>query len=142
MAFHYPPHHQKTRGFTLIELMIAVAIIAILTAIAIPSYKSYVVRGNRSAAQSFMMTIAQKQEQYLIDARQYATFTDAAGLSSTLGLGIPREVSSFYTVTCAERVADDPRTFTISAAPVEGTAQADDGTLTLNELGAKSSNWR
>lgn len=60
------------QGFSLIELMIAVAIAGILATIAYPSYTRYVTKSNRSAAESFIMTVSNKQEQYMLDARQYA----------------------------------------------------------------------
>lgn len=69
------------RGFSLIELMIAVVIVGILAGVAYPSYQDYVRRGNRSAAQNFMMTIAQRQEQYLLTNRSYAATTAALNLT-------------------------------------------------------------
>lgn len=86
----------KQSGFTLMELMITVAIIGILTAIALPAYTQYVVRANRSAAQSFMFSVANKQEQYMLDARTYAGGTTAL---TDLSLTVPAEVSGKYTIT-------------------------------------------
>ncbi len=71
----------NARGFTLIELVIAVMIIGVLAAIAYPSYQDYVRKGNRSAAQSFMMTVAQRQEQYLLTNRSYAASIAALNLT-------------------------------------------------------------
>ena len=59
-------------GFTLIELMVTVAIIAILATVALPSYQNHVMRANRSAAASFLMEVANMQERYYLDARAYA----------------------------------------------------------------------
>ena len=80
------------KGFTLIELMIAVAIVAILAAIALPSYSSYVVRAKRSAAQSQMMDIANREQQFLLADRSYA---DQTKLESS-GYSLPTDVSANY----------------------------------------------
>lgn len=128
---------RKVRGFTLIELMIVVLVIGILAAVAIPSYEQYVRKANRSAAQAFMLTVANKQEQYLLDARQYAAIANAADLSSELGLSAPSEVSRFYVIT-SEYVGANARTYLIKASPINGTRQFVDGELTLNNVGNKT----
>ena len=132
----------RSRGFTLIELLITVAIVGILAAVAYPSYMNYVVRSNRSAAEGFMVGVGQREEQYLLDARQYALITSNAEFSTLLNVSVPAEVSKFYAVTVAD-VGGNPRTYLVTAAPIAGTMQANDGNLTLDNLGTKlpASKW-
>ncbi|WP_439107209.1 type IV pilin protein [Congregibacter sp.] len=117
-------------GFTLIELMIVVAIVAILVTIALPAYQNSVVRANRGEAQAFLMDVAQLQQQFLMDARRYAA--DVA----TLGETVPDRVQGNYTITFATS-AGPPPTFTITATPVAGTGQVADGILTIDNTGQK-----
>ena len=64
---------RRNSGMTLIELMMVLAVMAVLIAVALPSYQRYQVRGIRSQGQQFLMDIAQAQEQFFLDQRQYAT---------------------------------------------------------------------
>lgn len=118
------------RGFTLIELMITVAVVAILAAIAYPSYTQYVIRGHRAAAQTEMMDIANRQQQFFLANRQYAT--SLAGLSYVL----PPEVDARYGAGLAANNGASPPNFTITFTP-EGP-QTSDGNLTLNSEGVKT----
>ncbi len=118
----------KRGGFKLIELMIVVAIIAILAMIALPSYDRYVIRSNRAVAKQFLLTVANKQEQYILDARQYATTLPALNLTA------PAEVSTRYTFSL-NACAVPCTTYTITATAIG--AQASDGNLTLDNLGNK-----
>jgi type IV pilus assembly protein PilE len=122
-------HRRRLLGFTLIELMITVAIVAILAAVAYPGYQSYVRRSARAAAQSYMMTIAARQEQYMSDARSYAS------TQSDLGLTQPTETNGRYTFAIALDNGP-PRAFTITATAAG--SQMADGNLTLTSAGVKS----
>jgi type IV pilus assembly protein PilE len=122
-------------GFTLIELMIAVVIVGILAAIAYPSYQDHLRKSRRSAAQSFMIDVATREQQYLIDARSYA---GGAGGLVKLNLVVPAEVSRFYSVTIEPAAPAAPPSYTIIATPIAGSAQVPDGVLTLDHTGAKT----
>jgi type IV pilus assembly protein PilE len=131
------PQSRRVRGFTLIELMITVAIVGILGAIAYPSYLSFVVKSNRAATKAFIMAVANREQQYILDARVYAPVATNADFSTVLGMAVPKEVSTFYNVSVAN-VGGNTRTFQISAVPIAGQANASDGTLTLDNTGAKA----
>lgn len=122
----------KQSGFTLLEVMITAAIIAILVLVAMPSYRDYILRANRTAAASYMLEVANLQERNFLDERAYATSM------ADLGASVPQEVSKNFTVTTTADNAATPPTYSISAAPKAGQAADDDcGTLTLNSLGTK-----
>ena len=121
------------RGFTLIEVMTVVVIIGILAAVAYPSYQDYVRKGNRSAAQSFMMTIAQRQEQYLLTNRSYTTTVGTGGLNLTQ----PPETNGKYTFAITQ--PGGSTTYLVTATPqgnqaVPGKFDA----LTLSSDGTKA----
>lgn len=122
---------QRTAGFTLIELMITVAIVGILAAIAYPSYQDQVRKSRRAEAQSLLMDIGSRQQQRLLDARNYSAST--AGLN----IDIPPSVSSHYTITMTAP-AGAPPTFTATATPKQGQDKDKCGTMTLNNIGAKT----
>ena len=126
---------RKSQGFTVVELVIAIAIIGILAAIAIPSYQEHLKKGRRADAQQFISQVAQKQQQYLMDARTYAGTLNELGMDTA----IPSGVSKFYDVTVAV-VAGPPQGFTVTAATKGGTAQDGDGTLTIDNNGKKVRN--
>jgi type IV pilus assembly protein PilE len=125
----------KAAGFTLIELMVSITVLALIAAVAYPSYQAHLVKGHRSAAQAFLVEAATRQQQYLLDARTYAVGTDAL---STLNLTVPPDVAPFYTVTVEPAAPTSPPTYRLLATPVAGTAQAADGVLTLDQEGART----
>lgn len=126
-----PAAGSRQRGFTLMELMIVVAIVAILAAIALPSYAQYVIRANRKAAQTQMVEIANRQQQFFIANRAYA---DTAGIQST-GYALPSELQSRYTWAVTLPAGTIPG-FTVTFTPIGG--QASDGALTLDSAGTKT----
>lgn len=124
--------NKKSSGFTLIELMVALVIIGILLMIAIPSYQSYLRKGNRAAAQAHLMDIAQQQQHYLMDARAYANSV------ATLSMTTPTDVSTYYTIQNPFTVGTAPNSFSVTATPIGAQASDSCGTLLIDNLGNKT----
>ncbi len=124
---------RRQRGFTLIELMITIAIIAIISTIALPSYRDYVMRANRTATASYLLEVAGLQERRFLDARAYAADMTALGATP------PNEIASNYTIATAGDNTTTPPSYTVTATPISTGPQSADscGTLTLNSKGEK-----
>jgi type IV pilus assembly protein PilE len=120
---------KRVRGFTLIEVMVVVTIIAILAAIALPSYNNYLRKGRRADAQAALTDVASRQQQYLMDARAYAPDLP------TLGFTPQTSVSDWYAI--AITTAGPPPSYTLTATPIAGKDQVKDGVLELTSTGAK-----
>ena len=139
-------HRQKLgvspgRGFTLIEVMIVVVIVAILASIAYPSYRNQVIKGNRAAAQGYMLSLASREEQIMLDNRAYKAAANNAAIAGVSGLiSVPSEVSKHYGLKIESPNPGTPAlpSYLITATPIAGGIQATDGNLTLDSTGVKT----
>lgn len=125
-------YNLSQKGFTLIEMMIVVVVIGILAAIALPNYQQYVIRANRVAAQSQMMDIANREQQFLLADRVYA---NKATLVAS-GYALPTEVSDKYDYDITVDNGATPPTYTITFSPTG--SQYSDGDISLNSAGVKT----
>jgi len=143
---------KKQQGFTLMEMMIVVAIVGILTSIAIPMYRDHVLKAHRTDAESFMMQVANKEEQIMLDMRSYApvsgsnaNFANApaspATATSGVNLPVPVHVDLDYDLTVSTNAAGtSPPSYLITATPKAAQQQGDTrcNVLTLNQAGTKT----
>jgi type IV pilus assembly protein PilE len=115
------------RGFTLIELMITVAIVAILSMVAYPSYRDYVIRGHITDGINGLSAVRANMERHFQDNRTYATvgaFTTPCGTATTHGT---------FTVSC--QGTPDGTTFTVQAV---GSGPTNGFTFTINQLDVRA----
>lgn len=136
---------QLTRGFTLIEIMMVIAIIGILAAIALPGYEQYVTRSKRGLAKSAIVQVMDLQAQFFVDNKAFTTDLTDLGYAEN-GFGINRsgkEVAStstdrVYIIQLASGAS--ATAFTMEAVPqlAQATKDSKCGTLKITHTGVKS----
>jgi len=138
---------KKSTGFTLIELMITVAIIGILASIAYPSYQDSVRKSRRADAKGVLLGLTNAMERRFTEKNSYCDAALATGGTAVTGCGaatedtgtpsiytIPPETTSFYTVTISAATASS---YTLSAARTGAQSNEKCGSLTLTNTGVK-----
>lgn len=126
---------KKQSGFTLIELMIVVAIIGIIAGIAYPSYMESVRKSNRADAKATLNDVAHRLQRCFTTYNAYDNAN--CGVATTLGGGPITSPEGMYSVSAVLGTT----TYSLTAAPVAGTSQAADtkcGSLTLTNAGLRN----
>jgi type IV pilus assembly protein PilE len=126
------------RGFTLIELMITVALVAILTAVALPSYQSHVRKSRRAEAQAFLLSVAARQQQFLLDTRGFATTLTAVGIATPSNVSAAYTVQLCTTTTPCTALAAGATAFALIATPDTAQSSEKCGTLSIDQNGTKT----
>jgi type IV pilus assembly protein PilE len=128
------------RGFTLLELMIVVAIVAILSAIAYPSYNKYVIRTHRVAAAGCLTQYSNYMERFYTTNQSYsATNAGVAANAPVPVLDCATQSVAYYTYDAIPANLS-PTTYTVEAVPIGSQLAADTqcGTLTLSQTGTRT----
>jgi type IV pilus assembly protein PilE len=135
----------RNRGFTLVELMITVAILGVVASIALPSYKTHLVKAARVQAQSEMLEMASMQEKIYLNSTSYtANVTTAYNGSAAGGLGRTSGTTNDGKYALSLSVGTGAQTFLLTATPVVVKSQEGNGNLTISETGQKlwgTANW-
>ncbi len=137
------PATRRSAGFTLVELMITLAIVAILAAIAYPSYSNYIMKSHRADAKTALLDLASRQERYFALQNNYASTPSALGYAGTaFPISVQTSGQSYYQLYV--QVTGSPGTstlpgFSASAVPANPGPQQSDacGTYTINQLGVQ-----
>lgn len=127
---------QTQTGFTLIELMVTVAIVGILASIAYPSYQDSVIKSRRADVQGVVLGLANAMERRYTETNSYLGTAVGSENTGTPGIySIPAATAAYYTVTISAATASS---YTLNAVPTGAQSTDKCGTLTLTHTGVKS----
>lgn len=135
----------NARGFTLVEVMIVVAIVAILAAVALPTYRNYIVRGARVQAQTELLELASLQEKIFLNSNNYtASVTTAYNGTAAGGLGRTSGQTNDGRYDLSLDITVPSQTFVLTATPTADGTQVGDGNISISESGQRlwgSASW-
>jgi type IV pilus assembly protein PilE len=131
---------QKMSGFTLVELLITVAIVGILASIAIPSYNGYVAKSKRTELKSVLLEAGQWMERHYSENYRYDQNTAGTAIANIFPAGLtqtPREGAAAYTIAVSAAAA---RSYTLTATRASTGLMASDkcGNFTLTNTGVRA----
>ena len=139
---------KKTQAFTLLELIIAVAIVGILAAVAYPNYQSSIQKSHRADGKAALLNLANIMERYYTEKATYCDAADSTTGNAVTNCGgagndtgkpaiysTPAETAAYYTIAIN---AASPNTYTLSATPTGAQSTDSCSTLTLTSTGVKS----
>lgn len=130
---------QSSGGFTLIELMAVVVIVAVLLIVALPAYQNQVIRGHRSAAKAEILNIADREQQFLLANRSYATkgVLEGNGYNPRSGVNDTGDTAKYTYAIELTTIGSGLPHYKIEFTPVADTIVADDGALSLTSEGLR-----
>jgi type IV pilus assembly protein PilE len=137
------PHAARRRGFTVIELMITMVIVAILVAVALPTFQSAVRKSRRTEAFNALTSIQQAEERHRSTLSAYTTLITEAPTATPPGLGQPgtRTATGYYDLSIT-LVSGGTTTYVATAAAVSGTSQFNDGDCAVLAVRVQGGNIR
>lgn len=127
----------KMQGFTLMELMITVVIVAVLAAVAVPIYQDSIAKSRRAEAVSALMTGAQRLEAYYTANGTYLNATND-GLAPVFATAVPTSGNAYYSIAQDSTAAATATTFKLVASATGAMTNDACGNLAIDQKGARS----
>jgi type IV pilus assembly protein PilE len=130
----------RMRGITLIELLTVIVVLSLLMSIAVPTYRRYLIRAQRSEAKIALLQLQTAQEKYYAQYNRYTDDVTTASTATSPGLGLPGVTETGKYDIAVTNLAEGGQAYTATASPHSGGGQTDDkdcGSFTIDERGTR-----